>query len=197
MDFEDQLSTAMRSSVETLTPPVTGLVAEGLERGRRRLRRQQLTRGVAAAATVVILLGVAAALRNDRGAGTVAVAGTGCHSVVRTGVLPTWARAGFSPATSPTPHVLSARGAMAAILFVPLSSPPADGTNNKILWVARETTGLPLRIDAVRAGTTTHVHRNLAGVGPSIVDLPQPGCWHLVLRWGSHRDTIDLNYAAP
>jgi hypothetical protein len=53
-------------------------------------------------------------------------------------------------------------------------------------------------IAAVRAGSDgTVVHRHLGGPGPSIVDLPQAGCWTLSLRWGEFRDTIDLGYARP
>ena len=32
------------------------------------------------------------------------------------------------------------------------------------------------------------------GPGPSIVDLPSPGCWSLDLTWGSHHDHLDLAY---
>ena len=56
---------------------------------------------------------------------------------------------------------------------------------------------VPLVIDAVREGTTMRVRRELGGAGPSIVDLPDPGCWRLTLRWGKHRDTIDLVYERP
>jgi hypothetical protein len=32
------------------------------------------------------------------------------------------------------------------------------------------------------------------GPGPSIVDLPSPGCWALTLRWSGHVDHLDLEY---
>ncbi|MDQ6659330.1 MAG: hypothetical protein M3Z00_14110, partial [Actinomycetota bacterium] len=32
--------------------------------------------------------------------------------------------------------------------------------------------------------------------GPSIVDMPAPGCWHLILKWGNTTDTIDLRWQA-
>jgi hypothetical protein len=198
MDFEDQLSTAMRSSVETLTPPVSDLVAGGLDRGRRLRRRRVAVRGAAVAAAVVALAGSGLVVldnRNDTST-TIASAGGSCRSEVRTDVLPTWARDGFSDPNPAVPHVFSSHGRMVAILFgATLSSPPAAGVNNKILWVARDgrDASAPLRLDAVRAGTTAHVRREVA-VGPSTVDLPRPGCWRITLRWGSQHDTIDLDY---
>ena len=32
--------------------------------------------------------------------------------------------------------------------------------------------------------------------GPSIVDLPRPGCWRMKLRWGTYTDMITLPYVA-
>ena len=88
-----------------------------------------------------------------------------------------------------------------AILFgATLHSPPSKDVSNKILWVTRPIDGASgtLFIDAVRAGTTTHVHRKVpGGPGPSYVDLPHAGCWHLKLHWGTQRDTVDLVYRRP
>jgi hypothetical protein len=201
MDFDEQLSTAMRSSVETLSPPVTDLVAAGLERGRRLRRRRRLTRGALAAAVVVALAGAAVVRDDSSTTSTTAADGTAaCRSMVLTGALPVWARDGFSDAEPAAPHVMSAHGVMTAILSgATLSSPPAADRNNKILWVARVPSAAgPLRIDAVREGTTTHVRREVAGgPGPSILDLPQPRCWHLSPRWRAQRDAIDLVYVRP
>jgi hypothetical protein len=36
----------------------------------------------------------------------------------------------------------------------------------------------------------------MGGPGPSIVNLPSPGCWKLTLRWSGRVDTLDLEYAA-
>ena len=38
--------------------------------------------------------------------------------------------------------------------------------------------------------------RLTGGPGPSIVDLPAPGCWRLTLRWSRSVDSLDLRYAA-
>lgn len=202
MDFEDQLTTAMRSSVDQLTPPVPGLVSGGVERGQR-MRRTARRRAVAAVvAGLVLVAGVGyvatASLRDSTTEVQTADGATTCRSVVETGVLPEWARAGFSEAEPRMPHVMSDKGDMVAILFgQPLSAPPAKDHSNKILWVSQlpVDTSTPFTIDATLAGTNTRVRREVAPApGPSTVDLPRPGCWHVKLRWGSHTDTIDLVY---
>ena len=199
MSFEDHLTSAMRASVDTLAPPVTSLTGGGLQRGRALRRRRRLAAGGAGLALVVAAgAGTAALVRDTASRDSVATAGGTCTEP-RAEVLPTWARDGFSDPEPVVPYVLSEDGRMAAILFAPLQSPSAAGRNNKILWVSRpDSVGVPLDIAAVRAGSDgTVVHRHLGGPGPSIVDLPQPGCWTLTLRWGGFRDTIELGYARP
>lgn len=121
-----------------------------------------------------------------------------CGSAVSTAALPTWARAGFSDDGSGVPHVLGRGGAIVAVLFGgTLSAPPAPDRSNKILWVPRSaaTGGDPLRITARLDGTTEAVSREVAGgPGPSIIDLPRPGCWHLSLAWPGNTDAMDLTY---
>jgi hypothetical protein len=128
---------------------------------------------------------------------------TGCGSRVETGPLPGWAAGGFS-GDARVPHVFGAQGDIVAVLF---SFPPArirkDGSSNKILWVSRpaatssDAASLPtLAITATLDGTVTRVTREVAGgPGPSIIDLPAAGCWHLELRWSGRTDTMDLVYA--
>ncbi|MFV2114852.1 hypothetical protein ACFHW0_21280 [Micromonospora sp. LOL_025] len=127
---------------------------------------------------------------------------TGCGSRVETGPLPDWADAGFSGSTR-MPHVLGAGGEIVAVLFGhPLARARKHGTNNKILWVARPaatppaaTTPDALRITATLDGTATRVNREVAGgPGPSIIDMPRAGCWHLELRWAGRTDVMDLVY---
>jgi hypothetical protein len=199
MSFEDHLTSAMRASVDTLDPPVTSLAGGGLQRGRQLRRRRRL----AAAGTAVGLIavagaGTAAMVRGDGSQGSVVTASGSCAEP-SAAVLPTWARDGFSDPEPRVPYVLSEDGRMAAILFAPLQAPSAPDRNNKILWVSRpDSAGTPLDIAAVRAGSDgSVVHRHLGGPGPSIVDLPQAGCWTLTLRWGEFRDTMNLEYARP
>ncbi|MBQ1075739.1 hypothetical protein KBX06_21635 [Micromonospora sp. C31] len=167
-------------------------------------------RGVSLA-TVLLLAGCttagqpaapAAAPQSAPPTGAPSAAAPGCGSQVETGPLPDWADAGFSGSTR-MPHVLGASGEIVAVLFGhPLTRVRRNGTNNKILWVARPTTtnpavaaGGPLRITATLHGSGARVTREVAGgPGPSIVDLPQAGCWRFELRWSGRTDVMDLVY---
>ncbi|MFC7246789.1 hypothetical protein ACFQO7_30300 [Catellatospora aurea] len=122
----------------------------------------------------------------------------GCSATkVENGPLPEWARAGFS-GDARAVHVLGVQGEIAAVLFGhPLTYDRKDGASNKILWVAREKyeTG-DLTIKARLEGTGEPVLREVSGgPGPSIIDLPQAGCWRVYLSWPGHTDTMDLVYA--
>jgi hypothetical protein len=113
------------------------------------------------------------------------------------GVLPEWARTGFSDPEPKMPHVLGRSGEVAAILFGdPLAAPPRPDRANKVLWVPRETplTFTRLAITA-RQGDRTVTRK--VDLGPSYVDLPAPGCWRLTLKWEGHEDTLDLAYVKP
>jgi len=128
-----------------------------------------------------------------------------CDAQIDRGVLPEWARAGFSDAQPRMAHVLGRDGRIVAILFGdPLSAPPAKDHNNKILWVAKEMGGgaSDLSIAAQRMDGSIAVgavvERSVpGGPGPSIIDLPSPGCWRLSLSWDGESDTLDLEYAPP
>lgn len=90
---------------------------------------------------------------------------------------------------------------MAAIVWgshQPLVVPPAPDKNNKILWVARVgSVAGPLQLRATLASTGQTVTRTIGPApGPSIVDLPTPGCWSFDLTWGSHHDHLRLGYAS-
>ena len=127
-----------------------------------------------------------------------------CASQVKVGVIPQWARTGFSDPKPRMPYELGRAGDIAALVWgFPLLSPPPRSHNNKILWVSRVATqpGSDLRIAAQRMQGThpigTPVSRSvMGGPGPSIIDLPASGCWRLTLRWSGRVDSLDLNYAA-
>jgi hypothetical protein len=126
-----------------------------------------------------------------------------CRPAVNTGVLPLWARGGFSAAKPRIAHITGRSGSIMAILFAqPLEAPPAATHNNKILWVARVDTqtfsnlqiGAQRMVGAHNVGTrVSRVVRG--GPGPSIIDLPAAGCWRLALHWAGHSDTLDVRYA--
>ena len=100
------------------------------------------------------------------------------------------------------PHVLGARGDIIAILWAnknPLQAPPLLNRNNKILWVSRLTTGTmaPMRVHATLAGTDRSVSLTISDApGPSIVNMPAPGCWTMDVTWAGHSDVVRLRYAA-
>jgi len=130
------------------------------------------------------------------GSGAAAAAWPPCAAPVETGPLPEWARTGFSGDSS-LPHVLGSHGDIVAAMFgYPLTANRRDGTNNKILWISRIPTGPgDLVIDATLDGADlADRHSVTGGPGPSIIDLPKAGCWHLTLTWSGHTDTMDLIY---
>jgi hypothetical protein len=96
------------------------------------------------------------------------------------------------------PHVMGDRGSIVAAIFgYPLAVSRPSDSSNKILWVARDSTPPgDLLIEAVLDGTGISASRRVpGGPGPSIIDLPQSGCWRLTLTWPEHTDTMDLTYA--
>ncbi len=132
-------------------------------------------------------------------ASSTATAGSVCRSDYVPATLPTWARAGFTPPTQPMPYVLGDSGEIVAILWAehdPLKVPPAADRNNKILWVSRVGGG-DLHIRATLESSDETVTRSVAGgPGPSIIDLPSPGCWSFDLTWGTQHDHIQLEYVS-
>lgn len=98
------------------------------------------------------------------------------------------------------PYVLGDNGDIVAILWAahdPLVVPPVADQNNKILWVPRVSSpvGAPLEIQATLNGTGETATRTVdGGPGPSIIDLPSPGCWSIDLTWGDHHDHLELEY---
>ena len=135
-------------------------------------------------------------------AGARPAGGSGCVGQPPVSPLPVWARSGFTPADLAMPHVLGEAGNIVAILWVPrhaLHSPPLQDRNNKILWVSRVpvVAADPLVIRAALAGSTRTATVSVpGGPGPSIIDLPAPGCWTLHLSWSGHTDELQLRYVA-
>jgi hypothetical protein len=155
--------------------------------------------GLIAASTVAACTGRA---RLEPAAHSVAPTSTSSGSPcdVKTRLLPTWARGGFSSPTPTMPYVLGTNGDIVAILFgQPLQSPPAPDRNNKILWVSRVPLQYAgndaLKIQARLNGSDLAATRSVdGGPGPSIIDLPAAGCWSLTLSWGGHQDRMSIPY---
>ena len=112
----------------------------------------------------------------------------GCAGTVLTDALPpTWAQGGWNQPSAPwgVPWALGTGGDAVAYVFatqlVAGSSPRIDGTNNKVLWVAKD--GPPNFVVAAHPLGVDQPVVTIAG-GPSIVDLPTAGCWTFHLTWG-------------
>jgi hypothetical protein len=154
----------------------------------------------ALALSVLAVLPAAAGAGGRGGAAT-----TPCRPDLRTGVLPEWARTGFSEKRPKMPHVLGRSGDIAALIFgYPLYSPQDETRANKVLWVSRvhQRPLDDLYIRAQRMDGTRRlgplVHRVIVnGPGPSYVNLPADGCWRLQLRWSGHTDSLDLRFRRP
>jgi hypothetical protein len=134
--------------------------------------------------------------------GAVPAATGSCPAAITPRSLPVWARSGFNPPTQPMPYVLGARGDIVAILWADhdaLHAPSLANRGNKILWVSRLSQQLPapLLIRATLNGTGRTVTREvIGGPGPSIIDLPAPGCWTFNVNWSGRHDELDLRYVA-
>jgi hypothetical protein len=180
---------------------LAGTVRAGLRR-----RRVRIAGPVAAVLAVAVVIGAVVVGAVVVGGGrfgpstareaNVAAAPSACRPL-NTGPLPEWARAGFSD-PSGNPHTVGAKGTILAVVFAsPLRSPTEPDAGNKILWVAKQTptAGEVLKIRATLEGSTRQTTVDLGTApGPSIVEMPVPGCWHLDLTWGSHQDSVDLRW---
>lgn len=114
--------------------------------------------------------------------------------------LPEWARTGFNPPDQPVAQIWAEQGSIVAVPFGwPLRPQQPAGRQNKVLWIAKEGRGGPMKIAAQLDGAGGEVvYRELPdGPGPSTVDLPTPGCWRLDLSWPGGQDRIYLRYFGP
>jgi hypothetical protein len=154
---------------------------------------------------VACLVAVGAVVLTQAASASAAPSARECHSAVRHGVLPAWARTGFSDPRPRLPHVMGHSGEIAALVFGhPLYAPPAKRRSNKILWVSRRQVRplSDLRIHAQRMRGRKPVGRPVVrvvvgGPGPSTINLPTRGCWRLTLKWSGRTDQLDLVYARP
>ena len=101
------------------------------------------------------------------------------------------------------PYAVAIPQTAAGFIFgYPLRAGHPTDRANKVLWVVRfPRNGSPLNISGQLSGANApavHVTQ-LADSGPgeiypSIVDVPQPGCWRFDLTWSTHQATVYLEY---
>ena len=199
---------AATDDIAVPTAPARELAAAG---DRRRHRRWVVASLATASAVAAVAVAVPVVLRSELSGGTVPpagpvlpVPGASCVDLVPSRVLPGWARTGFSEPRPRIPYVLGDSGAIAAVLFAqPLTSPSVTRSRQQ------DPVGLSRRRDSSLADSSLRITATLldgsetatrmvdGGPGPSIIDLPKPGCWHLALKWGDNTDTLNLAYRTP
>ncbi len=114
---------------------------------------------------------------------------------------PLWAQGGWSHAKGtpwPVPWAFGTGGDTVAYLFatqlVAGESPRVDGSQNKVLWEAKDSpSGGNVLVEGHPLGESQPVV-TIPG-GPSITDVPTPGCWTFRLSWNSNgprSSTINL-----
>jgi hypothetical protein len=193
----DQLLADTFEDLAAQAPHDPALAAHVRTRARRgRLAAGAALGGVAAAtAAVIAVVGIGPETRTAPGPAASLAA---CRSNVVTGVLPVWARGGFSDPQPVMPHVTSASGRIVGILFEPLTGPPRDDSGDKVLWVWQDPVIQGVHAVARLDGTGPAISFVDPGVtGPSSVSLPSPGCWRVTITWKGGSDTIDLGAARP
>jgi hypothetical protein len=126
----------------------------------------------------------------------------GCAGTVLTDAEPPlWAQGGWSHAKGtpwPVPWAYGTQNDTVAYVFatqlVAGTSPRVDGTQNKVLWEAKDyPSGANVLVDGHPFGESQPVV-SIPG-GPSITDVPSAGCWTFQLFWtssGPHTSTINL-----
>ena len=202
---EERLYELRRLVPPVLSPPIRDVHERAAHLQRSRNTRR-LVGGVGLASVVVLALGLAVGGwgrpghgSSPTGASPEASAQLSCATSVTTGPLPEWAQGGFTPPDQAIAHVSGSRGDIVGVFFGDLHAPPATDPANKILWVARVAGGggdPDLKIHATLNGSSVAVDRVVTGgPGPSIVDVPQPGCWTFTLSWSGHQEAVAVPYS--
>ena len=134
---------------------------------------------------------------------TVVAGGCGSTTIVK-GKVPAWLdEAGAHNNPDSLPYVLATPQQAAGFIFgYPLRSGHPENPSNKILWVvgwprngsSLEITGHPLGAAAPIVTVDRAADSSPGEIYPSIVDVPQPGCWHFDLAWAGHKASVELLY---
>jgi hypothetical protein len=200
---DDRLSDLRRLVPPVVSPPLAEVYRRA-SRLRRRRTAYRATGAVGLVTAIVVAFTIVPRLADDRSTtGPVtsppAVPELSCLTAVVTSPLPVWARTGFTPPDQAIAHVTGSKGDIVGVLFGGLHAPTAAGEGNKILWVARVSGGAgdpDLKIHATLDGSDVAVDRVVTGgPGPSLVDVPQAGCWTFTLSWSGHEEQVALPYS--
>jgi hypothetical protein len=189
-EVEERLA-AMFEAMGEWAPHDPDLLATALRDRPRRWPSPRVTVSAAAAAVVVGVAVPVLALGGDHR--DPEPAGYSCPATLAPETLPDWARDGFSdPAVAP--YVIGADSSIVGVVFAdPLLFPPAADKQNKVLWVPREGGGELTVSGRLVADSPPVVIESTTG--PSVLDLPAAGCWHLDLTWPGGSDSVTLRVA--
>lgn len=134
--------------------------------------------------------------------GASVVAGGCASSQVYRGGIPQWINQATGNNTPDSlPYAIASPPIAAGFIFgYPLSAGHPD-PSNKILWVVgKPRNGSPLEITGQLSGASQpSVHQSEppdsgGEIYPSIVDVPQPGCWRFDLSWSTQHAAVYLVY---
>jgi hypothetical protein len=196
---EERLSELRRLVPPVLSPPINEV---HLRAARLRQARNAYRLTGAIGLVVVVALAVTLGVHGLPGHGsatTGARPALSCATAVKTSPLPVWARDGFTPPDQAIAHMTGSQGDIVGILFGALHAPPLPDQGNKILWVARvaRPSGNPdLKIHATLNGSSLAVDRVVTGgPGPSLIDVPQAGCWTFSLSWSGYEEQVAVPYS--
>lgn len=194
----NETARSLRTAMDTLTRDhhlPDAVVADAAEHvGRRPRRTRELLAVAACLVGVLVVAGAYALSRPDsrHRSGTASIPTCAASDTPR--VLPAWAGVEFADPAEKMRYLSGERGQVVGVLFGDLRVHQPPGTNNKILWIARDGGGAPLVISARLHGIDATVTRTLENVGPSIVDMPRAGCWQFALTWPGNHDTVAVRY---
>jgi len=194
-DLQERLPVALERLAEQA--PAGPVDVAGIRRRAAWQRRWPIALPVALVLIIVACVWTGVTLSKQSGmVAGVPVAGSTC-TPLHTGAPPVWARGGFTGNSYP-PFATSASGNVVAHVFGDaLTAPPAADHSNKILWVERRDAPTGNIDITARLAGSDRVTTLLVPAGPSIVNMPTAGCWHLDLRIGTRHDTIQLRRTRP
>ena len=101
------------------------------------------------------------------------------------------------------PYFITSPASAAGFLFAyPLRAGSVSNPNNKILWVVGvprdgsdlHVTGHPQNAPTPTVDQSFPANSSPGEIYPSIIDVPNPGCWHFDLSWGKNKTSVDLVY---
>ena len=129
-------------------------------------------------------------------------AGDAARTALYTGASEDWTSPAARPDATSCRRRLTTATRSAFLFAHPLRAGEPENPANKILWVVKEPRGvsdLVITAHPLDAAAPT-VHQSEAAdsspgeIYPSIVNVPEPGCWAFTLEWNGNKDTIELPY---